>query len=114
MTKNNQKPENFGLDRLAKESKGFNGAEIEECVKEAMFSAYTDNPNEPKLQILHLLNSIKDTVPLSKTMKDQIEFLRKWANSRAKQAGQLNNEDLKTDEEVPLTKVEKELNRSFD
>ena len=114
LTKNNQKPENFGLDKLAKESKGFNGAEIEECVKEAMFSAYTDNPNEPKLQILHLLNSIKDTVPLSKTMKDQIEFLRKWANSRAKQAGQLNNEDLKTDEEVPLTKVEKELNRSFD
>ena len=47
-------------------------------------------------------------------MKDQIEFLRKWANSRAKQAGQLNNEDLKSIEEVPLTKVEKELNRSFD
>jgi len=109
-----QKPDNFGLDKLAKESKGFNGAEIEECVKEAMFSAYTENPNEPKLQIVHLLNAIKDTVPLSKTMKDQIEFLRKWANSRAKQAGQLNNEDLKSIEEIPLTKVEKELNRSFD
>ena len=26
----------------------------------------------------------------------------------------LNNEDLKSIEEVPLTKVEKELNRSFD
>lgn len=114
LKKNNQKPENFGLDRLAKEAKGFNGAEIEECVKEAMFSAYTENPNEPKLQIIHLLDSIKDTVPLSKTMKDQIEFLRKWANSRAKQAGQLNNEDLKGEKEVPLTKVEKELNRSFD
>lgn len=114
LRKNNQKPENFGLDKLANESKGFNGAEIEECVKEAMFSAYTENPNEPKLQVLHLLNSIKDTVPLSKTMKDQIEFLRKWANSRAKQAGQINDEDLKIEEEVPLTKVEKELNRSFD
>ena len=114
LANNNQKPDNFGLDKLAKESKGFNGAEIEECVKEAMFTAYTENPNEPKLQIVHLLNAIKDTVPLSKTMKDQIEFLRKWANSRAKQAGQLNNEDLKSIEEVPLTKVEKELNRSFD
>ena len=114
LKKNNQKPDNFGLDKLAKESIGFNGAEIEECVKEAMFAAYTENPNEPKLQIIHLLNAIKDTVPLSKTMKDQIEFLRKWANSRAKQAGQLNKEDLKSEEEVPLTKVEKELNRSFD
>lgn len=113
LSKNNQKPENFGLEKLAKESKGFNGAEIEECVKEAMFTAYTENQNEPKLQIIHLINAIKDTVPLSKTMKEQIEFLRKWANSRAKQAGQLNNEDLKG-EDVPLTKVEKELNRSFD
>ena len=114
LCKRNQLPDNFAMEAIARESEGFNGAEIEECVKEAMFTAYTENPNEPKLQIVHLLNAIKDTVPLSKTMKDQIEFLRKWANSRAKQAGQLNNEDLKSIEEVPLTKVEKELNRSFD
>ena len=113
LSKNNQKAENFGIEKLAKESKGFNGAEIEECVKEAMFTAYTENQNEPKLQIIHLINAIKDTVPLSKTMKDQIQFLRKWAYSRAKQAGQLNNEDL-ISEDMPLTKVEKELNRSFD
>jgi SpoVK/Ycf46/Vps4 family AAA+-type ATPase len=42
-----QKSEDFGLDKLAKESKGFNGAEIEECVKEAKFTAYTENRNEP-------------------------------------------------------------------
>lgn len=114
LAKKNQKPENFGLDKLAKESAGFNGAEIEECVKEAMFAAYTENPNEPKLQIIHLLNAIKDTVPLSKTMKDQIDFLRKWAKSRAKQAGKDNLEDIANTEVVPLTKTEKELNRSFD
>ncbi len=110
----NQKSEDFGLDKLAKESKGFNGAEIEECVKEAKFTAYTENHNEPRLQIIHLLNAIKDTVPLSKTMKDQIEFLRKWAKSRAKQAGSFNNENIQDDEEVQLTKFEKEINRNFD
>lgn len=114
LLKNNQKPDDFALEKLAKESKGFNGAEIEECVKEAMFAAYTDDKNNPKLQIMHLLNSIKGTVPLSKTMKEQIEFLRKWASSRAKQAGTLNNEELKSEGDVPLTKVEKELNRNFD
>lgn len=114
LAKKNQKPENFGLDKLAKESAGFNGAEIEECVKEAMFAAYTENPNEPKLQIIHLLNAIKDTVPLSKTMKDQIDFLRKWAKSRAKQAGKENLETVSKEETVPLTKTERELNRSFD
>jgi len=112
--KNNQKAENFGLDKLAKESIGFNGAEIEECVKESMFAAYTENQNEPKLQIVHLLNSIKETVPLSKTMKEQIGFLRKWAKSRAKQAGKENSEMLIGSEGVPLTKTERELNRSFD
>jgi len=112
--KNNQISENFGLDKLAKESIGFNGAEIEECVKESMFAAYTENPNEPKLQIIHLLNSIKETVPLSRTMKDQIDFLRKWAKSRAKQAGKENLEMLNNIDSVPLTKTEKELNRSFD
>lgn len=109
-----QTSEDFGLEKLAKESKGFNGAEIEECVKEAKFTAYTENRNEPRLQIIHLLNAIKGTVPLSMTMKDQIEFLRKWAKTRAKQAGNLNEEELNGSSEVPLTKVEKELNRSFD
>lgn len=114
LSKNNQKAENFGVDRLAKEALGFNGAEIEECVKEAMFSAYTENQNEPKLQIAHILKSIKETVPLSKTMKDQIEFLRKWAKSRAKFASKESSEAIAAGEEVPLTKVEKELNRNFD
>lgn len=114
LAKKNQAPSNFGLEKLAKESVGFNGAEIEECVKEAMFAAYTENPNEPKLQIIHLLNAIKDTVPLSKTMKDQIDFLRKWAKSRAKQAGKENLEDIANTDIVPLTRTEKELNRNFD
>ena len=114
LNKNGQKAENFGLEKLAKESKGFNGAEIEECIKEAMFSAYTTDPNNPALQIIDILNAIKTTVPLSKTMKDQIEFLRKWANSRAKQAGSINGEDLSGSEDMPLTKIEKTLNRNFD
>lgn len=114
LTKKNQKPENYGVEKLAKESVGFNGAEIEECIKEAMFTAYTENPDEPKLQIIHLLNAIKDTVPLSKTMNKQIDFLRKWAKSRAKQAGNENLENTTNEDVVPMTKTEKELNRNFD
>jgi SpoVK/Ycf46/Vps4 family AAA+-type ATPase len=114
LKKRNQKLENFELDKLAKESIGFNGAEIEECINEAMFTAYTKNPNEPKLQITHLLDAIKDTAPLSQTMKEQIDFLRKWAKSRAKQAGRENLEKFANDNgDLPLTKSEKALNRSF-
>jgi hypothetical protein len=113
LEKKHQNPENFGLDKLSKESVGFNGAEIEECVKEAMFTAYTDNTDSPKLQIAHLLTAIRDTVPLSQTMGTQIDFLRKWAKTRAKQAGRENIESIGK-EEVPLTSTEKELNRRFD
>jgi hypothetical protein len=115
LAKMGQTPGNFSIDRLAKESIGFNGAEIEECVKEAMFSAYTENPNDPQLKILHLLNAIKENVPLSTTMKDQIDFLRKWSKTRAKPAGEVNNEVLDgKPENVLLTKSEKQGNRVFD
>jgi hypothetical protein len=47
-------------------------------------------------------------------MNKQIDFLRKWAKSRAKQAGKENLENIANEEIVPLTKTEKELSRSFD
>lgn len=112
LKKNGQRPENFGLDRIAKASKGMNGAEIEECVKESMFTAYTENPDNPKLLIKHLLSSIEDMVPLSKTMKEQIDFLRKWARTRAKLAGTEFSEEVNS-ENIPLTKIETDKNRNF-
>jgi len=114
LNKKGQNPTNFSLDRLAKDSIGFNGAEIEECVNEAMFAAYTDNQETPKLQMIHLLNAIKETVPLSMTMKNQIDALRNWAKSRAKQAGCENTESISKEDNIPLTKSERELNRSFE
>lgn len=114
MQKKGQIPNNFALDKLAEESVGFNGAEIEECVNEAMFAAYTENQETPTLQIKHILDAIRNTVPLSMTMKDQIDSLRKWAESRAKPAGKKNEESMSNDKSVPLTKTERELNRSFD
>lgn len=112
-------PDNYSLDKLASETFGFNGAEIEECINEAMFSAYTENPNEPKLMIKHLLDAIKGIVPLSKTIDKKIESLRKWAESRAKFAGEKNGEkprqeDNNDNNNVVMTPQEKENNRSFD
>lgn len=110
-------PDNYSLDKLVSETFGFNGAEIEECINEAMFAAYTENPNEPKLMMKHLLDAIKDIVPLSKTMDKKIESLRKWAESRAKFAGEKNEEkppqEDNDDKKFVMTPQEKENNRSF-
>ena len=69
---------------LGKKTEGFNGVEIEECIKEAMFAAYVEAPDNPKLLGKHLVDAISKTVPLSTTMKEQIAALRNWAVTRAK------------------------------
>ena len=113
LKKREQSPQEFALDRLAEETVGFNGAEIEECVKEAMFSAYVENREEPKLQIKHLLDAIKETVPLSSTRNEEIKALRDWAKKRAKLAGEENTETIAALEKRQLTKTEEENNRHY-
>lgn len=66
LQKNRQNVSSFALDILAQKAEGFNGAEIEECVKEAMFTAYVESQESniaPKLQMIHILDAIKNTVP---------------------------------------------------
>ena len=101
------------MEMLGKKTEGFNGAEIEECIKEAMFAAYVEAPDNPKLVSKHLVDAISKTVPLSTTMKEQIAALRNWAATRAKNASVVIKEEQK---EMPilLTRPELELERSFD
>lgn len=49
-----------------------------------MFAAYVQNPENPKLEAAHIVDAIEKTVPLSTTMKEQINSLRNWAATRAK------------------------------
>ena len=117
LQKNRQNVSSFALDILAQKAEGFNGAEIEECVKEAMFTAYVESQESniaPKLQMIHILDAIKNTVPLSKTMEKQITDLRKFAVSRAKNASKEVVLENRMEMPILLTRPELELERSFD
>lgn len=114
LKKKGQNPSNFPIETIGKKTEGFNGAEIEECIKEAMFEAYVENPENPILKASHLMEAISHTVPLSTTMKEQISALRAWAAARAKNASKVSNTDEKNDMPVLLTRPEIELERSFD
>lgn len=70
----------FDLDKLAKESKGFSGAEIDEAIKEGLFTAF-DQGNQ--LNDSYILDAMRRTYPLSKTMAEAIQSLRQWAKARA-------------------------------
>jgi SpoVK/Ycf46/Vps4 family AAA+-type ATPase len=99
LTKNGQSGiTNF--EALSKKSKYFNGAEIEEVVKEAMFSAYIESNEDPKVKLSHLLSACAQIVPLAITMKIKIDGLREWALTRARPAS--------ADEEIEKIETEKE------
>lgn len=114
LKKKGQDPSQYPMETLGKKTEGFNGAEIEECIKEAMFAAYVESPDNPKLLSKHLVDAISKTVPLSTTMKEQIAALRNWAATRAKNAS--NETPIEEKKEMPilLTRPELELERSFD
>ncbi len=105
------------LEKIADKSKYFNGAEIEECVKEAMFIAYNENPNVTQISLKHLEEAIEPIVPLALTMPSQINFLREFGKSkRARPASKefnteaLEGPDKKENGKMVLTKSE----RAFD
>ena len=70
----------FDLDRLAAAGDGFSGAEIEQAVVAALYSARARG--EP-LDTSHLLQELDATRPLSVTMREHVEWLRRWAEERA-------------------------------
>ena len=76
-------PDGFDLDELAKRSDGFSGAEIEEAIVSGLFDAFS---GERELDSATLLNSLAETVPLSRTMSEELNRLRTWAQGRARPA----------------------------
>ena len=76
-------PQQFQLDRLTRLTKGWTGAEVEQCVVAALTAAHLQNraPNDEDL-----LSAAGRVVPLSKTMKEQVDHIRQWAYERAVRA----------------------------
>ena len=73
----------FDLEQLAKVSDGFSGAEIEQAIIAAMYEAFAQ---EREFTQLDIIAAIKSTLPLSRTMTEQVSALRDWARQRARPA----------------------------
>ncbi|HEV2391935.1 MAG TPA: AAA family ATPase [Verrucomicrobiae bacterium] len=73
----------FDLDALADASPQFSGAEIEEAINSALYDAFY---SKVELTTEHVLEALAQTVPLAKTMDEQINRLRSWAEGRARNA----------------------------
>ncbi|HEU5126088.1 MAG TPA: AAA family ATPase [Verrucomicrobiae bacterium] len=83
LNKRGRNPADFDLEALTEMSSDFSGAEIEEAINSALYDAFYDRR---ELRTEHVLNALAQTVPLAKTMKEQISQLRQWAEGRARDA----------------------------
>jgi AAA+ superfamily predicted ATPase len=75
LRKRRRNPALFDIRRLASESDGYTGAEVEQAIIDAMYQAFAA---ERDISTDDLIAAIARTVPLSKSQREVIERLRAW------------------------------------
>jgi SpoVK/Ycf46/Vps4 family AAA+-type ATPase len=83
IAKRKRDPRSIELDRLSELAEGFSGAEIEQAIISSLFDAFAKGSD---LSTELLAQSIRETVPLSKTMHESLAGIRTWASGRARPA----------------------------
>ncbi|UBF29397.1 AAA family ATPase [Kovacikia minuta CCNUW1] len=83
LSKRRREINRFDLDQLANICDGYSGAEIEQALVAAMYEAFAQDREFTQLDIIA---AIKSTMPLSRTMTEQVTALRDWARQRARPA----------------------------
>lgn len=73
-------PARYDLILLASATRGWNGAEIEQAVASARI---TGHARGSAVSQNDLLSSFGKTIPLSRTMEEQLKSIRSWARTRA-------------------------------
>ncbi len=101
LRKRHRDPAQFDLDELVRLSAGFSGAEIEEAIIAALFDALS---RQQELSTELVRASLRETVPLSKTMSEQMSVLRSWAAGRARLASSVPQQqrDVDTGRKIEL------------
>ncbi len=79
LKKRHREPSRFDLPALAQASEGYSGAEIEQAIISALHNIYTQ---KTELETRHILDALKASPPLSVTMAERVDALRKWAVGR--------------------------------
>lgn len=79
LRKRKRDPAAFDLQALVDASEGFGGAEIEQAILSAAYTAFADGKD---LTSGYLLDELRGTHPLSAVRREEISQLRGWAQSR--------------------------------
>ena len=68
------------IKAIAEATEGFTGAEIEQAIVSALYSA---KARQQAVSVEHIVNAVDSTVPISVLRAEDIQALRAWASERA-------------------------------
>ncbi len=83
LKKRKRDPGAYDLGALAAASEGYSGAEIEQAIISALFDAFVADRD---LTTEDIRKSLQSSIPLSRTMREDIAALREWASTRTVRA----------------------------
>ncbi|MGE3107854.1 MAG: AAA family ATPase [Phycisphaerales bacterium] len=79
LSKRGRQPASFDLDALVQASEGYTGAEIEQAIIAGLNTAFAEGAD---LTTQTLAKTLRESPPLSITMREQVEELRAWSVGR--------------------------------
>ncbi len=79
-----RQPSSFDLTAIAQQTVNFSGAELEQVIVAAMYTAFAE---ERDLSDLDMVGAARQLVPLYELRETEIKALRAWAKDRARPAG---------------------------
>jgi len=83
LQKRGRDPLQYPLEDLAEQAARLTGAELEQAVTSALYTAFADRR---ELTASDLVNAINETVPLYETYEERIKELRDWGRGRTRPA----------------------------
>jgi ATP-dependent 26S proteasome regulatory subunit len=91
VTRRRRDPGAYDLPALAQAAAGFSGAELEQAVVAALHEAFAEGQ---ELEQRHLARAVAESLPLSVTMREEIDRLRDWASTRTRPASAARTEPV--------------------
>jgi len=88
---------------IAQTAKGYSGAEIESAVENALWKCYATKEALTKEKVIE---SIKETKPLSDTMGGELKQLKEWAKGRVRYASSQIEEKVKKESVQEFSNIE--------
>ncbi|MCP4538597.1 MAG: AAA family ATPase [Chloroflexi bacterium] len=100
LRKRNRLPQDFDTARLARESEGYVGAEIEQAVIDAMYVGFNEGQRE--FTTNDISTALARLVPLSVSQREIVQMLREWLQEGRAQSASFREKQEAEQQFVPL------------